>query len=163
MKAGDECARAGLTAKGRGAEGTDLRCMTMTYGTASGQLRWWYPDLKPLKNLDWVVPANPGGYSQTSTAISESLKKEGLLSTYTSVFKPGAGGSVGLGAFQEIKGKPEAALITGIAMTGGLYSNKSPLNLLASTPIAKVLREYDAIVVPASSKYRTLRQLMDDL
>ena len=28
-KAGDECARAGLTAKGRGAEGTDLRCTKM--------------------------------------------------------------------------------------------------------------------------------------
>jgi len=86
-----------------------------------------------------------------------------LLGEYTSVFKPGAGGSVGLGAFQEIKGKPEAALVTGIAMTGGLYSNKSPLNLLASTPIAKVLREYNAIVVPANSKYRNLKQLMDDL
>ena len=95
--------------------------------------------------------------------MSDTLKAEGLLGEYTSTFKPGAGGAVGLGAFQEIKGKPEAALVTGIAMTGGLYSKKSPLNLLASTPIAKVLREYDAIVVPANSKYRTLNQLMDDL
>ena len=71
-KAGDECGRAGMLAKGRGAEGSDLRCLKMSLGTATGQLRWGYPDLKPLKNLDWVVPANPGGYSQTSTAISES-------------------------------------------------------------------------------------------
>lgn len=91
------------------------------------------------------------------------MKAEGLLSNYTSTFKPGAGGAVGLGAFQEIKGKPEAALVTGIAMTGGLYSNKSTLNLLSSTPVAKVLREYNAIVVQANSKYRTLKQLMDDL
>jgi putative tricarboxylic transport membrane protein len=34
---------------------------------------------------------------------------------------------------------------------------------LDSTPIAKILREYDGIVVPANSKYRTLKQLMDDL
>ena len=161
-KAGDECARAGLTAKGRGAEGTDLRCTKMTYGTASGQLRWWYSDLKPLKNLDWVVPANPGGYSQTSTAISESLKKEGLLSTYSSVFKPGAGGTVGLGFFQEIKAKPESVLITGLAMAGGIPSNKSPLKLEASTPIAKVMREYQALAVPSSSKYKTLAQFLAD-
>ena len=161
-KAGDECGRAGSVAKGRGAEGTDLRCMTMTYGTASGQLRWWYPDLKPLKNLDWVVPANPGGYSQTSTAISESLKKEGLLSTYTSVFKPGAGGTVGLAFFQEIKNKPESVLITGLAMAGGIPSNKSPLKLDASTPIAKVMREYQALAVPATSKYKTLAQFLAD-
>ena len=149
-KAGAECARAGLTAKGRGAEGTDLRCINLTTTTSAGSLRWWYPDLKPLKNLDWVVPANPGGYSQTSTAISESLKKEGLLSTYTSVFKPGAGGTVGLGFFQEIKAKSESVLITGLAMAGGIPSNKSPLKLEASTPIAKVMREYQALAVPST-------------
>ncbi|CAN2178701.1 PBP2_Bug_TTT domain containing protein [Candidatus Nanopelagicaceae bacterium] len=162
---GDDCTAAsvGKVAKGRGVDGSDLSCLVVTTGSYKGMNKWWYKDVKPLKNIDWTVPANPGGYSLTSNAVSDTLKAEGLLGEYTSTFKPGAGGSVGLGAFQEIKGKPEAALITGIAMTGGLYSNKSPLNLLASTPIAKVLREYDAIVVPASSKYRTLKQLMDDL
>jgi len=161
-KAGDECARAGLVAKGRGAEGSDLTCTLMTTTSYAGELRWWYKDLKPLTNLDWVVPANPGGYSQTSTAISESLKKEGLLSTYTSVFKPGAGGTVGLGFFQEIKAKPESVLITGLAMAGGIPSNKSPLKLENSTPIAKVMREYQALVVPATSKYKTLSAFLSD-
>ena len=164
---GDDCtaaaAKSGKVAKGRGVDGSDLTCLVVPNGSYKGQTKWWYKDVKALKNIDWTIPANPGGYSLTSNAISDALKAEDLLSDYTSTYKPGAGGSVGLGAFQEIKGKPEAALITGIAMTGGLYSNKSPLNLLASTPIAKVLREYDAIVVPASSKYRTLKQLMDDL
>ena len=136
--------------------------MKMTYGTATGELRWWYTDLKPLKNLDWVVPANPGGYSQTSTALSESLKKEGLLSTYSSTFKPGAGGTVGLGFFQEIKAKPESVLITGLAMAGGIPTNKSPLKLENSTPIAKVMREYQALVVPANSKYKTLAAFLAD-
>ena len=162
---GDDCTSAsvGKTAAGRGVDGTDLTCMVVPTGSYKGTNKWWYKDVKALKNIDWTVPANPGGYSLTSNAISDTLKAEGLLSEYTSTFKPGAGGSVGLGAFQEIKGKPEAALVVGIALTGGMYSNKSPLNLLSSTPIAKVLREYDAIVVPASSKYRTLNQLMDDL
>ena len=162
---GDDCTSAsvGKTAAGRGVDGTDLTCMVVQTGSFKGTNKWWYKDVKALKNIDWTVPANPGGYSLTSNAISDALKAEGLLSEYTSTFKPGAGGSVGLGAFQEIKGKPEAALVVGIALTGGMYSNKSPLNLLSSTPIAKVLREYDAIVVPASSKYRTLNQLMDDL
>ena len=162
---GDDCTAAsiGKTAAGRGVDGTDLTCLVVTTGSYKGMNKWWYKDVKALKNIDWTVPANPGGYSLTSNAISDTLKAEGLLSEYTSTFKPGAGGSVGLGAFQEIKGKPEAALVVGIALTGGMYSNKSPLNLLSSTPIAKVLREYDAIVVPASSKYRTLNQLMDDL
>ena len=130
-KAGDECAILNQIAKGRGAEGSNLVCMKMTSTLSEGEQLWWYKDLKPLTNLDWVVPANPGGYSQTSTAISESLKKEGLLSTYSSTFKPGAGGTVGLGFFQEIKDKPESVLITGLAMAGGIPSNKSPLKLEA--------------------------------
>lgn len=165
---GDDClpgviGKKSGTAVGRGVDGSDLTCMVVTTGSDKGKPKWWYKDVTPLKNIDWTVPANPGGYSLTTIAISETLKAEGLLGSYSSSFRPGAGGAVGLGAFQEIKGKPEAALVTGIAMTGGLYSNKSPLDLLASTPIAKVLREYNAIVVPASSKYRTLKQLMDDL
>jgi putative tricarboxylic transport membrane protein len=162
---GDDCTAAsvGKTAPGRGVDGSDLTCLVVTTGSYKGQNKWWYKDVKPLKNLDWTIPANPGGYSLTADAITDSLKAEGLLTATTSVYKPGAGGAVGLGAFQEIKGKPDAAMVTGIAMTGGLYSNKSKLNLLDSTPIAKILREYDGIVVPASSKYRTLKQLLDDL
>ena len=162
-KTGADCARTGTVAKGKGVNGSDLTCMTVTTGTMKGQLKWWYADLKPLKNLDWVVPANPGGYSLTSDAISNSLKTEGLLSEFTSVFKPGAGGATGLAFFQEIKGKPEAALITGIAMAGGLALNKSKLNILDSKPVAKVFREYDAIVVPANSKYKNLKQLVEDI
>ena len=162
---GDDCTKAstGKKAAGRGVDGSDLTCMVVPTGSYKGDNKWWYADVKPLKNIDWTIPADPGGYSLTANAITDSLKAEGLLTSTSSVFKPGAGGSVGLGAFQEIKGKPEAAIVTGIAMTGGLYSNKSKLNLLDSTPIAKILREYEGIVVPASSKYRTLKQLMDDL
>ena len=162
---GDDCTKAstGKKAPGRGVDGSDLTCMVVPTGSYKGDNKWWYADVKPLKNIDWTIPANPGGYSLTADAITNSLKAEGLLTATTSVFKPGAGGAVGLAAFQEIKGKPEAGIVTGIAMTGGLYSNKSTLNLLASTPIAKILREYEGIVVPASSKYRTLKQLMDDL
>ena len=153
----------GKTAAGRGVDGSDLTCMVVTTGSYKGMNKWWYKDVKALKNIDWTIPAGPGGYSLTSNAISDSLKAEGLLGDYTSKFMPGAGGTVGLAAFQEIKAKPEAALIVGIALTGGIPSNKSNLTLLSSTPIAKVLREYDAVAVPASSKYRTLKQLMDDL
>jgi putative tricarboxylic transport membrane protein len=163
--AGDECARAGMIAKGRGVEGSNLTCMKVSTGTMAGSLRWYYPDLKPLTTIDWTIPANPGGYSATTDAISKTLIAEGLLTSQTSDFKPGAGGTTGLAHFQTIKGKQNAALIIGIALTGGMaqVANKNSLNLLDSKPIARVMREYNAIFVPYNSKYKTLKQLLDDI
>ncbi|KRO31679.1 MAG: hypothetical protein ABR64_00670 [Actinobacteria bacterium BACL2 MAG-121001-bin67] len=163
--AGDECGRAGMVAKGRGVEGSNLTCTRVTIGTASGSLRWWYPDLKPLTTIDWTVPAGPGGYSATTEAISKTLVTEGLLTSTTTDFKPGAGGTTGLAHFQGIKGKQNSALIIGIALTGGMaqVANKNTSDLLASTPVARVMREYNAIFVPAKSKYKTLKQFVDDV
>ena len=163
--AGDECGRAGMVAKGRGVEGSNLTCTRVTIGTASGSLRWLYPDLKPLTTIDWTVPAGPGGYSATTEAISKTLVTEGLLTSTTTDFKPGAGGTTGLAHFQGIKGKQNSALIIGIALTGGMaqVANKNTSDLLASTPVALVMREYNAIFVPAKSKYKTLKQFVDDV
>jgi putative tricarboxylic transport membrane protein len=163
-KAGEQCLTAGRVAKGRGVNGTSLTCTKVTTGTLAGSLRWWYPDLKPLKTIDWTIPGNPGGYSLTADVVSKALKTEGLMTdAHTMVYKAGAGGTVGLGAFLEIKGKPNAALITGIAMVGGAALAKSKLNLMDSFPVAKIMREYNAIVVPTGSKYKTLNDLLTDI
>ena len=163
-KAGDQCLTAGRVAKGRGVNGTTLTCTKVTTGTLAGSLRWWYPDLKPLKTIDCTIPGNPGGYSLTADVVSKALKTEELMTdAHTMVYKAGAGGSTGLAAFQEIKGKPNAALITGIAMVGGVALAKSKLNLMDSFPVAKIMREYNAIVVPTSSKYKTLNDLLTDI
>jgi putative tricarboxylic transport membrane protein len=162
--AGDACVKAGREAKGRGVNGTNLTCTKITTGTLAGGLHWWYSDLKPLKTIDWTIPGNPGGYSLTADVVSKALKTEGLMTdAHSMVYKAGAGGTVGLAAFQEIKGKPNAALITGIAMVGGMATTKSKLNLMDSFPVAKIMREYNAIVVPTSSKYRSLNDLLDDI
>ena len=88
---GDDCtaasAKAGKVAKGRGVDGTDLTCLVVTTGSYKGQAKWWYKDVKPLKNIDWTIPANPGGYSLTADAVTDSLKAEGLLSTANSTYK----------------------------------------------------------------------------
>ena len=60
-KAGDGCVTAGRVAKGRGVNGTSLTCTKVTTGTLAGSLRWWYPELTPLKTIDWTIPGNPGG------------------------------------------------------------------------------------------------------
>ena len=165
-RAADECGRAGLIAKGRGIEGTDLRCTRVTTGSLAGTLRWWYPDLKPLTTIDWTVPAAAGGgFATTADLIGKTLITEGLLTSQTSDAKPGAGGTTGLAHFQSIKGKQTAALLMGISLTGGMVQvqNRNTLNLFDSVPIARVMREYNAIFVPTNSKYKTLNQLVSDI
>ena len=72
-KAGDECGRAGMLAPGRGAEGSTLTCIKMTYGTATGELRWWYKDLKPLKSGGEYL--DPAAAAEAIAAVANQGKK----------------------------------------------------------------------------------------
>ena len=165
---GDDCtaaaAQSGKIAKGRGVEGSDLTCLVVTTGSYKGQTKWWYKDVKPLTKLEWVASSGVGGgYGTTAIAFADAMKAEGLLSDYTVSYKSGGSGTVGLGYFQDQKSRSDVAFINGFAMVAGIASTKSALKLESSASVAGLMREWEAIVVPASSKYRTIKQLLDDL
>ncbi|MEY4498297.1 MAG: hypothetical protein RJA40_402 [Actinomycetota bacterium] len=162
-KAGDDCVKAGRVAKGRGVEGSDLTCLVVTTGSLKGQLKWWYKDVTPLNKLEWVASSGVGGgYGTTAIAFADAMKAEGMLSDYTVAYKSGGSGTVGLGYFQDQKGK-DFAFITGFAMLAGIASTKSKLVHADSKAISGLMREYEAIVVPTSSKYKTINQLLEDI
>ncbi len=159
---GDECFRAGTKAAGRGVNGTDLTCTSVTTGTFKGSLRWWYPDMKPLGSLEWVSSSNiGGGYGTTAIAIGDALKKEELLKDYTVTYRSNA--PLGLGYFYDQKNRKDLLLITGFAMPGGLATNGSKLSITTATPIAGIMREAEAFVVPTSSKYKSINDLLADI
>jgi putative tricarboxylic transport membrane protein len=159
---GDACLGAGLKAAGRGVNGTDLTCMKATVGTAAGELRWWYPDLKPFTSLEWVSSSNiGGGYGTTAIAIGDAMKKEGLLKDYTVTYRSNA--PLGLGYFYDQKNRKDMLLITGFAMPGGLATNGSKLSITTAGAVAGVMREAEAFVVPTSSKYKSINDLLTDI
>ncbi|MEN9742090.1 MAG: hypothetical protein RIR66_1046 [Actinomycetota bacterium] len=163
-KVGDDCIRAGATAPGRGVDGSALTCTVVTTGTLKGQTKWWYPDVKPIKSLEWVSSSGVGGgYGTTAIAFADAMKAEGMLGDYTVSYKSGGSGTVGLGYFQDQKNRSDVAFINGFAMVAGIASTKSKLKLSDNTQISGLMREWEAIVVPASSKYRTINQLLDDI
>ena len=163
-KVGDDCIRAGAKAPGRGVDGTDLTCVVVTTGTLKGQQKWWYADVKPLNKLEWVASSGVGGgYGTTAIAFADAMKAEGMLNDYTVSYKSGGSGTVGLGYFQDQKNRNDVAFINGFAMVAGVASTKSKLKLTDNTHISGLMREWEAIVVPASSKYRTINQLLDDI
>ena len=163
-KVGDDCIRAGAQAPGRGVDGTALTCTVVTTGTLKGLTKWWYPDVKPIAKLEWVASSGVGGgYGTTAIAFADAMKAEGMLGDYTVSYKSGGSGTVGLGYFQDQKSRSDVAFINGFAMVAGVASTKSKLKLADNTQVSGLMREWEAIVVPASSKYRTINQLLDDI
>ena len=163
-KVGDDCIRAGAQAPGRGVDGTALTCTVVTTGTLKGLTKWWYPDVKPISKLECVASSGVGGvYGTTAIAFADAMKAEGMLGDYTVSYKSGGSGTVGLGYFQDQKSRSDVAFINGFAMVAGIASTKSKLKLADNTQVSGLMREWEAIVVPASSKYRTINQLLDDI
>ena len=163
---GDDCTQAsvGRIAPGRGADGSDLTCLVVTTGSFKGQTKWWYKDVKPISKLEWVASSGVGGgYGTTAIAFADAMKAEGMLSDYTVSYKSGGSGTVGLGYFQDQKSRNDVAFINGFAMVAGVASTKSKLKLSDNTQVSGLMREWEAIVVPTSSKYKTIQQLLDDI
>jgi putative tricarboxylic transport membrane protein len=74
---------------------------------------------------------------------------------------PGAAGTIGLARFiQSERGNPGAVLVTGLVMVSGVLTNHAPVSLADTTPIARLTGEYEVIVVPVSSPYRSLGDLV---
>jgi len=75
--------------------------------------------------------------------------------------KGGAAGTIGLAQFvNQSKGDPNAVIIGGMVMVGGIIMNKSPVTLKQVTPVARLTSEWEVIVVPAQSPHKTLAELL---
>lgn len=115
-----------------------------------------------LDGLKMLVPANPGGgWDQTGRGLAQAMQASDIVKKVQIDNKGGAAGTIGLAQFvNSAKGDPNAVLIGGSVMVGGIALNKSPVNLSQVTPIARLTGEYDVLVVPASSPIKNLKDLL---
>ncbi|MCC7045182.1 MAG: twin-arginine translocation signal domain-containing protein, partial [Alphaproteobacteria bacterium] len=115
----------------------------------------------PVDQLKVFVPANPGGgWDQTARSMEQALKASGLIKSAQVTNKGGAGGAVGLPEFvNQWKGQPNALMVAGMVMVGALITNKSPVKLTQTVPIAKLTEEFEVIVVPANSPHKDMASL----
>jgi putative tricarboxylic transport membrane protein len=112
---------------------------------------------QPISRLTLVAPAAPGGgWDSTARAVQQVLEQEGLVKSAQTQNVPGAGGTVGLAGFAADKGKGGTMMTMGLVMVGAIETNKSKATLDDVTPIARLTSEQEAVVVPASSPYKTL-------
>ena len=112
--------------------------------------------------LTIVAPASPGGgWDQTARALQHALATIEPGASVQVENVPGAAGTIGLARFVSAeRGNPHALLVTGLVMLSAIVTNQAPVTLAQTTPIARLTGEFEAIVVPAGSRFATLGDLV---
>ncbi len=116
-------------------------------------------------NLKMMIPANPGGgWDSTGRALGKALQEAGAASAVTYENKGGAAGALGLAQFiNAAKGDPNALIMMGQVMIGGIITTKSPISITQCTPVARLTSEYTAFVLPAASPLKTMKDVIDQM
>ncbi|CAM3595852.1 Bug family tripartite tricarboxylate transporter substrate binding protein [Paracidovorax anthurii] len=112
-----------------------------------------------------LLPANPGGgWDTTGRALGKAMQDAGVASSVTYDNKGGAAGAIGLAQFvNSAKGDPNALMVMGSVMVGGIITGKPPVNLSQATPVARLTSEYNVFVLPANSPYKSMAEVIAQL
>ncbi|MEO7151545.1 MAG: tripartite tricarboxylate transporter substrate-binding protein [Burkholderiaceae bacterium] len=115
--------------------------------------------------LKMMIPANPGGgWDTTGRALGKALQDSGVASSVSYDNKGGAAGAIGLAQFANAsKGDPNALMVMGAVMLGGLITGKPPVSLSQVTPLARLTSEYNVFVLPADSKLKTMADVVEQM
>jgi putative tricarboxylic transport membrane protein len=116
-----------------------------------------------FSHLRVIAPAAPGGgWDQTARAMQQVMQTAGIAATVSVENVPGAAGTIGLAHLIGAEhGTGGVAMISGLIMLGATVSHRSAVTLRDATPIARLTGEYEVVVVPAASPYRTLSSLLE--
>ncbi|MBL8334847.1 MAG: tripartite tricarboxylate transporter substrate binding protein [Rubrivivax sp.] len=116
-------------------------------------------------NLKMMIPANPGGgWDTTGRALGKALQEAGAASAVTYENKGGAAGAIGLAQFVNAsKGDGNAMMVMGAVMLGGIITGKPPVSVTAATPIARLTSEYNVFVLPESSPFKTMKDVVEQM
>ena len=121
-------------------------------GSASGEV-----EEGPITGLRVLVPNSAGsGYDTTAREWAQVMEDEELADGVEVFNLEGAGGTVGLQRLVNEDGNAEMLMQMGLGVVGAQYSNQSEATLDQTTPIAKLIEEAEAIVVPGDSEFQSL-------
>ena len=129
---------------------------------ATGSVPW---AAQAATNLKMMIPANPGGgWDSTGRALGKALQDAGAASGVSYDNKGGAAGALGLAQFVNASnGDPNAVVVMGAVMLGGLITTKGPVSLTQCTPLARLTSEYNVFVLPESSPLKSMKDVVEQL
>lgn len=120
---------------------------------------------RAASNMKLMIPANPGGgWDSTGRALGAALQDAGVASSVAYENKGGAAGALGLAQFVNARrGDPDALMVMGAVMLGGMITGKPPVQLSEATPIARLTTEYNVFVLPENSPFKTMKDVVQQL
>jgi putative tricarboxylic transport membrane protein len=115
------------------------------------------------RDLSMLIPNSPGGgYDQTGRAAvdtMEQLKVTGGTFDVTNII--GAGGSVAMTELMNEEGDQNVMMTVGLGVVGSLYSFGNQFRVTDATPLAQLMEEYEGVLVPADSPFKTMGDLVE--
>lgn len=113
--------------------------------------------------LRMMIPNKPGGgYDLTGRAAVKVMEDDDLTSRFEVFNVVGASGTVAMARLLNEAGSDDLLMSMGLGVVGAVYTNKSEATAAKMTPIARLVEEQEAVLVPADSPYRTLADLLAD-
>jgi putative tricarboxylic transport membrane protein len=116
----------------------------------------------PISGLRIMVPNSPGsGYDTTAREVARVMEEEEIAEGIEVFNLEGAGGTVGLQRLVNEDGNADLLMQMGLGVVGAQYSNQSEATLDQTTPVAKLIEEAEAIVVPGNSPWQSIDDLVE--
>lgn len=115
----------------------------------------------PITDLRVMVPNSPGGGYDVTARTAVKVMEDEEITSGTEVFNlEGAGGTVGLARTVNEKGNGDLAMLMGLGVVGASYTNDTDAALSQTTPLARLVEEPGAVMVPKDSPYKTIDELV---
>ena len=133
-----------------------LGCLLLVTGCAAGGSGGG------VDRLRIMVPNAPGGGYDVSARTAVSIaERSGITGERIAVFNlAGDQGMVALSRLLDESGNGRLAMMMGLGVVGATIATGSAHRVTDGTPIARLLQEPEAVLVPADSPYRTIDDLV---
>jgi len=114
-----------------------------------------------MTGLRVMVPNTPGsGYDLVARSMIKVMEDAGLARNVGVFNLPGAGGAVALQRLVNERGNGRLMMQMGLGVVGAAHTNLTHVTLTDTTPIARLVDDAEAVVVPADSPYTSLDRLV---
>ena len=108
----------------------------------------------------WIPNSPGGGYDLTGRAAAHVLEDADLSGRFEITNVLGASGTVAMQRLLNAKGANDVVMTMGLGVVGAVYTNESDARVSKATPIARLIEDQEALIVPKDSKFKTIDDLV---